>query len=50
VIGKSCVIGSNAFITRSIAPGTTVSIKNQELQFKTRIKPEELTVISSDPE
>ena len=50
VIGKGCVIGSNAFITRSIAPGTTVSIKNQELQFKTRIKPEELTVISSDPE
>ena len=50
VIGKGCVIGSNAFITRSIAPGTTVSIKNQELQFKTRIKPEELTVISKDPE
>ena len=50
VIGKGCVIGSNAFITRSIAPGTTVSIKNQELQFKTRIKPEQLTVISKDPE
>ena len=50
VIGHDCVIGSNAFITRSIAPGTTVSIKNQELQFKTRIKPEQLTVISKDPE
>ena len=50
VIGQGCVIGSNAFITRSIAPGTTVSIKNQELQFKTRIKPEQLTVISKDPE
>lgn len=50
VIGHDCVIGSNAFITRSIAPGTTVSIKNQELQFKTRIKPEQLTVISTDPE
>ena len=50
VIGRDCVIGSNAFITRSIAPGTTVSIKNQELQFKTRMKPEQLTVISSDPE
>ena len=50
VIGHDCVIGSNAFITRSIAPGTTVSIKNQELQFKTRMKPEQLTVISSDPE
>ena len=50
VIGHDCVIGSNAFITRSIAPGTTVSIKNQELQFKTRMTPEQLTVISSDPE
>ena len=50
VIGRDCVIGSNAFITRSIAPGTTVSIKNQELQMKTRIKPEQLTVISNDPE
>jgi serine O-acetyltransferase len=49
VIGKGCVIGSNAFITRSIAPGTTVSIKHQELQFKTRVTPDQLTVISSDP-
>ncbi len=48
VIGRGCVIGSNAFITRSIAPGTTVSIKNQELQFKTRAKPEELTIISTE--
>ena len=48
VIGRDCVIGSNAFITRSIAPGTTVSIKNQELQFKTRAKPEELTIISDN--
>ncbi len=36
VIGRNSVIGSNAFITSSIAPGTTVSIKNQELQFKSR--------------
>lgn len=34
VIGHDSVIGSNAFITDSIAPGTTVTIKNQELQFK----------------
>ncbi len=34
VIGRDSVIGSNAFITTSIAPGTTVSIKNQELRFK----------------
>lgn len=50
VIGHDCVIGSNAFITRSIAPGTTVSIKNQELQFKTRVRPEQLTILSKDPE
>lgn len=36
VIGRDSVIGSNAFITKSIAPCTTVSIKNQELQFKAR--------------
>ena len=36
VIGQGCVIGSNAFITSSIEPGTTVTIKNQELQFKQR--------------
>ena len=36
VIGKDCVIGSNVFITHSIAPNTTVSVKNQELQFKAR--------------
>lgn len=34
VIGKGSVIGSNAFITSSIAPGTRVSIKNQELNMK----------------
>ncbi len=36
VIGTDSVIGANAFITRSIAPGTTVSTKDQELQFKAR--------------
>ena len=36
VIGHDCVIGSNAFITHSIPPCTTVSIKSQELQFKAR--------------
>lgn len=33
VIGESAVIGSNTFITKSIKPGTRVTIKNQELQF-----------------
>ena len=34
VIGADSVIGSNVFITASIEPGTRVSIKNQELQYK----------------
>ena len=34
VIGKGSVIGSNAFITKSIAAGTSVSIRQQELQMK----------------
>ena len=34
VIGHDSIIGSNAFITHSVAPGTRVSVKNQELQFK----------------
>lgn len=38
VIGKNVVIGSNAFVTKSIGEGTRVSIKNQELQFKSGIK------------
>lgn len=36
VIGAGSVIGSNAFTTSSIAPGTTVSIKTQELQYRSR--------------
>lgn len=36
VIGRNSVIGANAFITKSIPPCTTVSMKNQELQLKTR--------------
>lgn len=34
IIGKNCVIGGNTFITKSVAQGTVVSIKNQELKFK----------------
>ncbi len=34
VIGRDCTIGASAFITSSIAPGTTVTLKNQELRFK----------------
>ena len=33
-IGKDVVIGSNAFITKSIPEGTKVTIKGQELIYK----------------
>ena len=35
VIGKNAVIGGNAFITSSIPADTIVSIKNQELEYRT---------------
>ncbi len=34
VIGEGSVIGGNVFITKSVPPHTTVSVKNQELVFK----------------
>lgn len=34
VVGKNCVIGGNTFVTKSVAPEMTVTIKNQELKFK----------------
>ncbi|MCR5736642.1 MAG: serine acetyltransferase [Eubacterium sp.] len=36
VIGRGAVIGSNAFITKSVEPGVTVSIKNQQLDMKSK--------------
>lgn len=36
IIGKDVVIGSNVFITKSIPPGTRVSLKNQELLYQDR--------------
>lgn len=35
VIGKGSIIGGNVFITKSVAPGTQVSVKNQELRYDT---------------
>lgn len=34
VIGQGCVIGSNVFITKSVPPCTTVTIKSQELHLR----------------
>lgn len=34
VIGAGSVIGANAFVTHSVPPCTTVTIKNQELQMR----------------
>jgi len=36
VIGANSVISSNVFVTESVAPGTAVRNKKQELQFKVR--------------
>ena len=36
VVGRDSVIGASAFITHSIPPCTTVSVKSQELQYKPR--------------
>ncbi len=36
VIGQGCVIGSSTFLTESVPPCTTVTTKNQELQFRPR--------------
>ena len=33
VVGAGSVIGGNVFLTRSIAPGTRISVKNQELRY-----------------
>ena len=38
IIGKGCVIVSSVFITESVAPGTTVTNQEQQLQFKTQRK------------
>ena len=37
-IGADCVVGSSAFITKSIPAGTTVTLKSLELQMRTQEK------------
>lgn len=36
VIGEGCVVGGNVFITSSVPPGCTVSIKAPELKYRNR--------------
>lgn len=50
VIGENSVIGSNAFITSSIAPGSRVSIKNQELNFMPGEEKDTLQAKDMDPD
>lgn len=47
VIGKGSVIGGNVFLTRSVAPGTKVSVKNQELRFNN--EGNEIEEVKEDP-
>ena len=47
VIGKGAVIGGNVFLTKSIAPGTKVSVKNQELRFNN--EGNEIEEVKEDP-
>ena len=45
VIGEGSVIGGNAFVTSSVPPRTKVSVKSQEMEYRTndnRLKTEEL--------
>ena len=48
VIGKGAVIGGNVFLTKSIAAGTKVSVKNQELRFNKDHK--EIQEVEADPD
>ena len=48
VIGKGAVIGGNVFLTKSIAAGTKVSVKNQELRYNKDHK--EIQEVEADPD
>jgi serine O-acetyltransferase len=48
VIGKGAVIGGNVFLTKSIAAGTKVSVKNKELRFNKNHK--EIQEVEADPD
>ena len=48
VIGEGSVIGGNVFITKSVAPGTRISVKNQELHYDSNRKVVEKEDVETD--
>lgn len=48
VIGRGAVIGGNVFLTKSIAPDTKVSVKNQELRYNQGKR--EIQEVEADPD
>ena len=48
VIGRGSVIGGNVFLTKSIAPDTKVSVKNQELRYNQGRR--EIQEVEADPD
>jgi len=52
VIGENCTIGGNVFLTSSVAPGCTVSLKKPELRFRNRPQSEQQIqgAVSDEPD
>lgn len=48
VIGRGSVIGGNVFLTKSVAPNTKVSVKNQELRYNQGRR--EVQEVEADPD
>lgn len=48
VIGEGAIIGGNVFITKSVAPYTQISVKNQELHYNNTKKIMETTDVEDD--
>lgn len=48
VIGSGSVIGGNVFLTKSVAPNTKVSVKNQELRYNQGKR--EVQEVEADPD
>ena len=48
MIGRGSVIGGNVFLTKSVAPDTKVSVKNQELRYNQGRR--EVQEVEADPD